>query len=179
MVDKIDVTPHGTPNDDGSFSEIQEQFEECYHSIIDSSFFALGRMITLHLTPTKTEDTDGVQASTPAVHYNPFQRRAGRQVPTPISSTRIPAVQITHRDTEYIAHIRHGPKDADDAGGVELLKDEVQTTTLIESKAHLRGALTATIDGGRYNLESVRQIGFRDTRYIIAKWKAVNEVENG
>ena len=179
MVDKINVTPHGTPDDDGSFSEIQEEFENCYHSIIDSSFFALGRIIVLHLEPQKTEDTDGVQASTPAVHYNPFQRRGGRQVPTPISSTRVPAVKITHRDVEYIAHIRHGPKDADDKGGVELSTNEVQTTTLIESSAHLSGSLTATIDGGRYNLESVRQIGFRDTRYVIAKWKAINEVENG
>jgi hypothetical protein len=179
MVDKINVTPHGTPDDDGSFSEIQEEFENCYHSIIDSSFFALGRIITLHLTPTKTEDTDGVQASTPAVHYNPFSRGGGRQVPNQISTTRVPAVKITHRDVEYVAHIKHGPKDADDKGGVELSADEVQTTTLIESAAHLSGSLTATIDGARFNLDSTRQIGLRDVRYVISKWKAVNEVENG
>jgi len=177
MVDKIDVTPHGTPSDDGSFSEIQEEFENCYHTIIDSSFFALGRMITLHLEPTKTEDTTGLQASTPAVQYNPFQGRGGRQVPSPISTTRVPAVKLTHRDVEYVAHIKHGPKDGDDKGGVELLKDEVQTTTLIESKLHINGTITATIDGSRYNLESARPIGFRDVRYLISKWRAVNEVE--
>lgn len=177
MVDKIDVTPHGTPSDDGSFSEIQEEFENCYHTMIDSSFFALGRMITLHLEPVKTEDTDGVQASTPAVHYNPFQGRGGRQVPSQISTTRTPAVKITHRTAEYIAHIKHGPKDADDKGGVELLENQVQTTTLIESKLHINGTLTATIDGRRYNLESTRPIGFRDVRYLISKWTRVNEVE--
>ncbi len=131
----------------------------------------------LHLQPTKTEDTDGVQASTPAVRYNPFQRRGGRQVPTPISTTRTPAVKITHRDVEYIAHIKHGPKDADDKGGVTLLENQVQTTTLIESKLHINGTITATIDGRRYNLESARPIGFRDIRYLISKWTAVNEVE--
>lgn len=178
MVDKINVNPDGTPTDDGSFSEMQEEFENCYHNIIDSSFFALGRVIVLHLEPQKTEDTTGVEASTPAVHYNPFQRRGGRQVPSSISTTRIPAIKITHRDVEYIAHIKHGPKDSDDKGGVALQDDEVQTTTLIESKLHINGALTATIDSRRYNLESTRPIGFRDVRYLIAKWKRVSEVED-
>lgn len=177
MVDKIDVTPHGTPSDDGSFSEIQNEFENCYNNLMDSSFAALGRTITLHLTPVKIEDTDGVQAGTPAVHYNPFQRRGGRQVPSQISTTRTPAIKITHRDVEYIAHIKHGPKDADDKGGIALLANEVQTTTLIESKLHINGTLTATIDNKRYNLESTRPIGFRDIRYLISKWTSVSEVE--
>ena len=102
MVNKININPFGAPlPDDGSFSEIQNEFENCYDAIFDSSFTALGRNITLHLTPTKTIDTSGVQASTPAVHYNPFQRRAGRQVPSTISTTRTPAVQVTHRDVIY------------------------------------------------------------------------------
>ena len=145
---------------------------------MDSSYFALGRTITLHLTPEKTADTDGTQASTPAVHYNSFQRRAGRQVPSRISSTRMPAVKITHRDVEYQAHIKHGPKDADDRGGVELLNDEVQTTTLLESQKHITGAISATIDGRRFNLEWSRPIGFQSARYLISKWRAINEVEN-
>lgn len=179
MVDKIDVTPLGLPlPDDGSFSDIQNEFENCYHAIFDSSFAALGRNITLHLTPQKTIDASGVEASTPAVHYNPFQRRGGRQVPSSISTTRTPAVKVTHRDTTYAAHIKHGPKDADDNGGIALSADEVMTTTLIEALPHLKECHSATIDGQRYQLESTRQIGFRDTRYVISKWSAINETEN-
>lgn len=178
MVTKRDITPLGLPDDDGSFSEIQEEFENCYHSLIDSSFFALGRIIVLHLEPEKIIDASGVQASTPAVHYNPFQRRGGRQVPSTISTTRMPAVQLIHRDVEYIAHIKHGPKDADDKGGIELLNGETMTTTVIASQKHLNGAITATIDKRRYNLEWTRPIGFRDVRYLMAKWKRIGEAEN-
>lgn len=178
MVTKRNIAPLGVPDDDGSFSDIQDEFENCYHSIIDSSFFALGRTIVLHLEPEKIIDTSGLQASTPAVRYNPFQRGAARQVPSTISTTRTPGVQFIHRDVSYIAHIKHGPKDADDKGGVELTKDEVQTTTLIASSQHINGAITATIDGKRYTFESSRQIGLRDTRYLISKWKRINESEN-
>jgi len=179
MVDKQDITPLGLPlPNDGSFSDIQNEFETCYDSIFDSSFAALGRNIVLHLTPQKSIDTSGVQASTPAVHYNPFQRRAGRQVPSTISTTRVPAVRLIHRDVTYSAHVKHGPKDPNENGGMELLKNEVMTTTVVASKPHLSQAQSATIDGSRYTLESIRPIGFRDVRYIIAKWVAINEQEN-
>lgn len=178
MVEKRNVNPLGQPSDDGSFSDIQNEFENCYHSIFDSSFAALGRNIVLHLTPEKSLDASGLQASTPAVHYNPFDRRGGRSVPSQISTTRTPAVKLVHRDVTYAAHIKHGPKDADDNSGVELLEDEAMTTLLIEAEPHVNQCQSATIDGRRYNVESVRQIGFRDRRYIIVKWKAINEKEN-
>ena len=98
MVTKRNITPLGVPDDDGSFSEIQDEFENCYHSIMDSSYFALGRIIVLHLDPEKIIDTSGLQASTLAVRYNPFQRGAPRQVPSTISTTRTPGVQFIHRD---------------------------------------------------------------------------------
>ena len=179
MVDKIDVTPLGLPfPDDGSFSDIQNEFENCYDSIFDSAFFALGRNIVLHLTPQKTLDASGVQASTPAVRYNPFERRAGRQVPSQISTTRMPAVQVTHRDATYIAQIKHGPRDPDENGGIELLRGEAMTTTVIASGPHLSQSQSATIDGRRYKFEWSRPIGFRDVRYLISKWKIINESEN-
>ncbi len=177
MVTKKNITPLGLPSDDGSFSDIQEEFENCYASLMDSSFFALGRTIVLHLEPERTIDASGVEASTIAVHYNPFMGRGGRQVPSTISTTRMPAVTLVHRDVEYIAHIKHGPKDADDQG-VELLDDEVMITTLIASRAHISAAISATIDGRRFNLESTRPIGFRDIRYLMSKWRRVNEREN-
>ena len=180
MVDKRNVNPLGLPfPDDGSFSEIQEEFENCYDSIFDSSFTALGRVITLHLTPEKIIDTSGLQASTPAVHYNPFAGRAPRRVPSPISTVRTTGTRLVHRDVDYVAHIKHGPQDDDDTGGVSLERDEVMTTTVMESLPHVNEALTATIDGARYRKEWTRKIGFRDVRYIITKWKEVNEAENG
>ncbi len=178
MVTKRNITPLGLPDDDGSFSEIQEEFENCYAGLMDSSFFALGRTIVLHLVPEKTIDTSGVQASTPAVHYNPFMRRSGRQVPSTISTTRTPAVTLVHRDVSYAAHIKHGPKDSDDKGGIELFDGEAVTTTVIASSKHINGAITATIDNRRYNLEWTRPIGFRDIRYLISKWKRIDEAEN-
>jgi hypothetical protein len=180
MVDKINVPPLGSPlPDDGSFSEIQDEFENCYASIFDSSFPALSRKIVLHLTPTKVIDTSGVQASTPAVRYNPFAGRAGRRVPSTISTTRVPAVIITHRDVEYDAHIKHGPKNEDDDGGITLLKNEVLTTTILASQSHLSSAISATIDNKRYELQWSKPIGYRDLRYIISKWRAINEAQNG
>jgi len=177
MVTKRNIAPLGLPDDDGSFSEIQEEFEDCYHSLMDSSFFALGRTITLHLTPEKTIDVSGIEASTPAVRYNPFMRRGGRQVPSTISTVRTTAVQLVHRDVPYIAHIKHGPKDADDKSGIELLDGETMTTTLIESSNHINAAISATIDGRRFNLQWTRPIGFRDIRYLISKWQRINEAE--
>lgn len=178
MVEKRDITPGGLPTDDGSFSQIQNEFENCYHGIFDSAFFALGRNIVLHLTPEKTVDASGLQASTPAVHYNPFDRRGGRNVPSQISTTRTSAVKLVHRDVTYVAQIKHGPKDADDNNGVSLSEDEVMTTLVLEARPHVNQCQSATIDGSRYTLDWVRPIGFRDVRYIICKWKAINEAEN-
>ena len=179
MVDKRNVNPLGTPSpDDGSFSDIQNEFENCYDAIFDSAFFALGRNIVLHLTPEKTLDASGVQASTPAVHYNPFQRRAGRQVPSTISTTRMPAVQLVHRDVSYVAQIKHGPKEPDETTGIELLRGEVMTTTVLESGPHINQCQSATIDGNRYKFEYSRPIGFRDVRYLITKWTIINEGQN-
>ncbi len=179
MVTKKNITPLGAPDDDGSFSSVQPGFGDCYASLMDSSFAALGRNIVLHLTPDKIIDTSGVQASTPAVHYNPFMRRGGRQAPSTISTTRTPAVQLVHRDVTYIAKIKHGPKDADDKGGVELSSDEVMTTLVIAAQSHVNDALSATIDGRRYgSAESVHPFGFQTNRYILVKWKRINEREN-
>lgn len=178
MVNKRTVNPLGTPGDDGSFSEIQPEFEQCYASHMDSSFAALGRNIVLHLPPERIADASGVQASTTAVHYNPFGGRAPRRVPSTISTTRTPAVQVVHRDVNYTAHIKHGPKDADDNAGVELLKDEVQTKLVLAARPHVVACLSATIDGSRYQLESIRPIGFQNVRYILVKWSAINEAEN-
>ena len=179
MVEKRNINPLGMPSDDGSFSDIQREMENCYDSIMDSSFFALGRTITLHLEPERTVDSSGVQSSTPALHFDPFAGRAARRAPSIISTTREPAVRLTHRDVVYQAHIKHGPRDSDDTGGVELERNEVMTTTIIESEAHIYESLTATIDGKRYRRESTRKIGFQDTRYVITKWVLVNELQQG
>lgn len=177
MVNKINVPPGSTPPDDGSFSFIQQDFEQTYASLMNSSFAALGRNIVLHLMPQRSLDASGIQASTQAVQYNPFMGRAARPVPNTISTTRAPGVVHTHRDVTYVAHLRHGPKDADDQGGVELLKDEVQSTLVLDALEHVIECETATIDGRRYKMESYRKIGFQNARYLIVKWKVVNEAE--
>ena len=179
MVEKRIITPLGSAFDDGSFSSIQPEFESCYASIMDSSFAALGRSIVLHLTPEKTIDTSGTQATTLASHYNPFQGRAARRTPSIISTTRQPAVIMVHRDVTYVAHIKHGPKDADDNGGVSLSASEVQTKVIIAAEPHIDSCLSATIDGGRYEVDSTRRVGFQNARYLIVKWSAINEKENG
>ena len=123
-------------------------------------------------------DVSGIQASTGAVHYNPFMGRAARQVPSNISTVRQGGTKYVHRDVTYVAHIRHGPKDADDTGGVLLSEDQVQTTTLIQSEDHIDECESATIDGSRYALDSKRIVGFQNARYVICKWSAINEEEN-
>lgn len=179
MVEKRNIDPLGQPSDDGSFSQIQNEFEDCYHSIMDSSFAALGRTITLHLTPEKIIETSGLQAGPGALQYNPFMGRSARRAPNNISTTRTTATRLVHRDVQYTAHIKHGPKASDDTNPISLDRDEVMTTTIIESQPHVDEAITATIDGNRYTKDSSRIIGFQNARYVICKWTRINESENG
>lgn len=178
MVNRRDVDPLGTPSDDGSFSYVQPEFEACYANLMDSSFAALGRNIVLHLTPERIIDASGIQAATQALQYNPFLGRTARSVPSTISTTRQTGVQNVYRQVTYVAHIRRGPKPPDDTGGVQLLDDEVQTTTVAASLPHLQECEAATIDGQRYTLDSYRLIGLQNVRYVISKWKITNEVQN-
>lgn len=177
MVNKKNVPPRGTPPD-GTFPWPQPQFEALYNNAMDASFAALGRDIVLHLTPEQHIASGILQANSPALQYNPFQGRAARPAPNTISTSRQPATEFIHRDVTYKAHIRHGPKDDDESGGISLLRDEIQTTTVVESLLHLNSAETATIDGLRCKLESIRQIGLQARRYVIARWKVINETEN-
>lgn len=177
MVNKNNIPPRGTPPD-GTFSWPQPAFEQLYNNAMDASFAALGRDIVLHLIPEKYVSSGILQANSPALQYNPFQGRAARPAPNIISTTRQPATEFIHRDVIYKAHIRHGPKDGDDQGGAALLRDEIQTTTVVESLHHINAAETATIDGLRCLLDSVRPIGLQDRRYVIARWKVINETEN-
>lgn len=177
MVNKKNITPQGTPPD-GTFPWPQPQFEQLYNQTMDASFAALGRDIVLHLTPEKYVSSGLLQANIPALQYNPFQGRAARPAPNIISTTREPATEFIHREVTYKAHIRHGPKDDDEKGGLVLLRNEIQTTTVVESLKHIYEAETATIDGVRCTLDSVRKIGLQDSRYIIVKWTVINETEN-
>ena len=95
-----------------------------------------------------------------------------------ISTVRTSAVRLVHRDVVYVAKIKHGPVDADKNGGVTLSQDEVMTTFVLAAESHVKEALSATIDGNRYgSAESIRPFGFQTNRYILVKWKRVNEIE--
>lgn len=176
MVSKKDIPPLGTPPD-GAGQFPWPDFEQIYNQAIDSSFAVLGRDIVLHLVPEHYVSSGIIQASVPALQYNPFQGRAPRPAPNVISTTKQPATEFIHRDVTYKAHIRHGPKDDDAEGGASLLRDEIQTTTVVESTDHILAAETATIDGIRCILDSVRPVGLQTRRYVIAKWKVINETE--
>jgi len=89
MVEKKNIDPIGIPPD-GAGNFDWPDFEDCYNDVMDSSFTVLARDIVLHLTPERTIDTSGVQASTLALHYNPFGGRAPRRAPSTISTTRQP-----------------------------------------------------------------------------------------
>lgn len=171
MPNKINVNPDGFPG--GSFP--WPDFEALYHDVIDSSFPALARDITLHLKPQTILDSSGIQAQQWALNYNPFMGRAPRGTPSVISTVREPGVQHVYRNVVYSAHIKHGPREAADNNGVSLEANEVQTTILIESTNHVNECESATIDGNRYTLQNIRQIGWQNTRYIIAKWSVLNE----
>lgn len=177
MVNKRNIPPQGTPPD-GSFPWPQPVFEQLYNNAMDASFAALGRDIVIHLTPERYVSSGIIQANVPGLQYNPFQGRAARPAPNVISTTQQPATEFIHRDVTYKAHIRHGPKDDDETGGAALLRDQIQTTTVIESLDHLNAAETATIDGIRCKLESTRLIGLQSRRYVIARWQVINETEN-
>jgi hypothetical protein len=176
MVNKKNIPPRGTPPD-GMFDWPQPEFEQLYNDAMDASFAALGRDVVFHLPPEKSISSGLAQAAIPAMQYNPFQGRAPRPAPNIISTTKEPAVEFVHRDVIYRAHIKHGPTDRDESGGVALDNDHVQLTTVIESLEHIKNAESATIDGLRFKFESIRTIGLQQARYIMSVWSRVNEQE--
>lgn len=174
MPEKRNVDPFNNPPDgQGSFP--WPGFDDLYDSIFDSSFASAGRTITLHLKPIVIPDSSGVESGPIATRYNPFGGRTSRRVPSQISTTRTAGTQFIYRDVEYVAHIKHGPEEDDDTGGLTLDQDEARTTTVLESLEHVLEAESCTIDGRRYQRSSVRQIGWKSTRYIMTKWKIINE----
>lgn len=174
---KINVNPFGEY--DGSFNFPQPEFEALYNNAIDASFAALGRTITLHLKPLIIASSGIAQNNRNAFQYNPYLGRAARPVPNSISTSRRPAVEHIYRDVDYIAHIRHGPKELSDKDAIGRLEvDEVSTTTLVEATPHISEAESVTIDGLRYRLHtSPRPIGLQDRRYCITVWKRIPENE--
>jgi hypothetical protein len=162
------------------------EFEALYRDVMDASFLDIDgpvRKITLHLTPVRTQSSGLVDANVPnkrPIQYNPYLGRAARPAPISISSTRTPAVQHIPRDVKYDAHIRHGIRtDVTEDVGIELKANQVATTTIIESGAHIGEAESATIDGRRYRLHAgPRPIGFRSTRYLISIWEQIPEGED-
>lgn len=177
-MNKINIDPLGEY--DGSFNFPQPQFESLYNNAMDSSFAALGRNIVLHLTPVRIASSGVQEYHSPPQQLNPYLGRAPRPMPNSVSTSRNPAVEHTYRDTTYVAHIRHGPKEISDKDSIGRLEvDEVATTTLIDSIPHILECESATIDGLRYMLhKSPRPIGLQDKRYCISVWKRIPERES-
>lgn len=142
-----------------------------YESIIDESFVGLGRRIILYLQPQIQADPTSYGNTSTA--YNPFFN----QTVIPPDSTKTTGVRVTTREIEFTAHIRIGPKDMEDNSGMgRLMRNEAQTTTVIESHKYLAECISAKIDGLIYRLkEGPRTIGFSNKLYVICKWERINE----
>lgn|SRR5574337_866080 len=159
------------PNDqsfaDGSSTLLPSSFATIYKQFIDSSFISLGRNIMLHLQDAREP------CPNPECPFDPLRQRSTRSCPVCKGTGWV----STQRDTEYKAHIIHGPKDfmieGSPAGRLE--EGEVQTTTVNESFEDLRKCQYATIDGQKFRIKAnPRVIGYNTVKYIITTWSQVS-----
>lgn len=146
-----------------------------YEGFMDSALNGCGRSITLHLEPSIQQNESVKSNPIKPGSYNPFFGTSIR----PSDDGQSRGVKVTNRDVSYTAHIRHGPVEPENAGGIgELKRDEVRTTTVFESLDHLKDCVSATIDGQRFiKLKGYKVIGFSDKKYIIQDWQALQEAE--
>ena len=153
------------------------QLEDVYHSFMDTAFVELARTITLHLEPIKEQDVT-TQSQSQAQQINPY---FGGRVPVPKSNTRGTGVKITHRDVNYSAQISVGPliRQDDLTGMGNLKKNEAVITIAIEGLAHLKEAISISVEGRRYRLDRTKPIGFSVRRFVMAKLIEIQETETG
>jgi len=145
--------------------------ENIYHAFMDEAQLDLGRTVTFHLQPEVTQDVT-TQGQPQASQYNPFFGG----VSAPSTNTRNKGTRITPRDVLYDAHIRIGPKGADDEEGIGDLKDnEIQLTVVIEALGHIKECIGFTVEGRKYQIDETRPIGFSQRRYLMIKGSEVNK----
>jgi hypothetical protein len=175
----IDVTPNQPFDSSFPWPEL----DALYRNVMDGAFLDTSgpaREITLHLTPVRLRASGITTAPVPnrrPIQYNPFVGRAPRPAPINVSTTRTPGVRHIARDVTYLAQIRHGarPEELEEVG-IELQTNQVATTTIIESQAHINEAENATIDGKRYQKHAgPKPIGFKTVRYLITVWEEIPE----
>jgi hypothetical protein len=151
--------------------------ENVYHSFMDEALADLGGQrvpVVFHLAPMIEQDPITQSQKAPQ-QYNPYFGRT----PVPLTNTRNPGTKITQRDVSYTAHIVIGPlKPANDLMGIGYLKDnEAMITVVIEALQHVKEALSVSIEGRRYSVETTRPIGFSVRRYLMVKLTEIQEAE--
>jgi hypothetical protein len=163
-----------TPNQDlSSASGIlnSSYMESIYNGLMEEMLVKVGRPITIHLPPEI--QSDSVTNSQPQTsQYNAFFKRANNPSPT----TRNTGVKVIGRDVIYFAHIRIGPKDANELGGMGKLKDNEATITVVAGALfHIQKARSISIEGRRYRVASTRPIGFIDRKFIMVHLEEIQE----
>jgi hypothetical protein len=146
--------------------------DDIYHSIMDETLASMGRTITLHLVPQKTQDV-ATESQPPASRYNPYFGR----VQFPKTDTRNTGVDIVPRDINFKAHIKIGPVEGDDSKGIGHLKsNEAQITLDISALPYLAETLSVSVEGRRYIiLGDPRPHGLISRRYIIVMLQEIND----
>jgi hypothetical protein len=148
--------------------------QSIYKSVIDETFVDMGRIVTFHLEPTRTVDSNTV-AQPQANTYNPFFQA----VPVARTNTGVHGVRITPRDVQYTAHIRVGPlKEGDDQTGMGDLKaNEAMLTLHIAALGHVKEALSVTVEGRRYRIDETRPVGLTKRDYMLVKLTEIQETD--
>jgi len=145
--------------------------EGIYHSFMDEAQLDLGRSVTFHLQPEVVQDTP-TQGQPQASQYNPFFGG----VAAPNTNTRNKGTRNVPRDVNYDAHVRVGPKGADDDQGIGDLKDnEIQLTVVIEALPDVQSCLNFSVEGRRYSVDETRPIGFSTRRYLMVFGTEINK----
>lgn len=140
---------------------------------MDEALAGIGRDITVHLPPEIISDS-ATNAQPQVSQYNPFFKRAINPSPT----TRNAGVKYINRDVIYKAHIRIGPKEANELGGMGKLHDNEAEITVVESALfHIKKALSISIEGRRYKVapNPPRPVGFLSRKYLLVKLCEIQE----
>lgn len=149
--------------------------EDLYHCFMDEALEDLGGSrgkVVLHLRPIVEQDIN-TQSQPQANQYNPFFGKTA----VPKTNTRNTGTKITPRDIEFTGHIAIGPldKSQDLTGMGDLADNEATITLVIEALPFLSEALSVSIEGRRYSVDSTRPIGFTKRRYVMAKLREIEE----
>lgn len=151
-----------------------DNLESVWKDGIDAVLLGLGRDVTIHLPPTKSDCPD------PDCRFNSSYKRFVSSNGSICRSCAGQGFLMEPRQTVYRANIRWTDQPIAGANFEEselagrMVQNYARTKMVAAAYEHILQAVGATIDGINVELfEEPRYTGFVNTHYVVAIWKRV------